>query len=191
VDSTTAKPNVEVGDLSKAKLNTGPTTAMAMASYNKACRTRRVLGDMVRNQMRWPRKDTSTRAINGSTAPKPLIITYVVFRITVKCCEQLITITMYTIKRMAKFDEWLASLRDGVTRIRLTRRLEKVQRGLLGDVAPVGEGVSEMREFFGPGWRMYYVERDGMLIVMLGGGDKSTQSDDIARAIALSRTITE
>ena len=48
-----------------------------------------------------------------------------------------------------------------------------------------------MREFFGPGWRMYFVERDGMLIVMIGGGDKSTQSEDIDRAIALSRTIME
>ena len=63
-------------------------------------------------------------------------------------CEQLITIMMYTIKRMPEFDEWLASLRDGMTHIRLTRRLEKVKRGLLGNVAPVGEGVSEMREFF-------------------------------------------
>ncbi|MFM1980267.1 type II toxin-antitoxin system RelE/ParE family toxin [Limnohabitans sp.] len=98
---------------------------------------------------------------------------------------------MYTVKRMPEFDEWLASLRDSMTRIRLARRLEKVQRGLLGDVAPVGEGVSEMREFFGPGWRMYFVERDGMLIVMIGGGDKSTQSKDIVRAIALSRTIME
>ena len=98
---------------------------------------------------------------------------------------------MYTIKLMPEFEEWLSNLKDGMTRIRLTRRLEKVQRGLLGDVAPVGEGVSEMREFFGPGWRMYYVERNGMLIVMLGGGDKSTQSEDIARAIALSRTLTE
>ena len=58
-------------------------------------------------------------------------------------------------------------------------------------LAHVGEGVSEMREFFGPGWRMYYTERNGMLIIMLGGGDKSTQSDDIARAIAMSRHITE
>jgi len=106
-------------------------------------------------------------------------------------CEQLITIPVYTIKRMPEFDEWLNSIRDGMTRIRLARRLDKAQRGLLGDVAPVGEGVCEMREFFGPGWRLYYIERDGMLIVMLGGGDKSTQSDDIARAIALSRTIAE
>lgn len=98
---------------------------------------------------------------------------------------------MYTIKRMPEFDQWLNSIRDGMTHIRLARRLDKAQRGLLGDVAPVGEGVCEMREFFGPGWRLYYIERDGMLIVMLGGGDKSTQSDDIARAIALSRTIAE
>jgi putative addiction module killer protein len=98
---------------------------------------------------------------------------------------------MYTIKRLPEFEAWLTGLNDGMTRIRLARRLEKAQRGLLGDVCPVGEGVSEMREFFGPGWRMYFVERDGMLIVMLGGGDKSTQSEDIARAIALSRTMTE
>ena len=96
---------------------------------------------------------------------------------------------MHTIKRMPEFDEWLASLRDGMTRIRLTRRLEKVQRGLLGDVAPVGEGVSEMREFFGPGWRMYYIQQGDVLIVMLGGGDKSTQQADIANAIALSKSL--
>ena len=75
---------------------------------------------------------------------------------------------MNTIKRMPEFDRWLAGIRDGMTRIRLVKRLDKVQRGLLGDVAPVGEGVMEMREFFGPGWRMYYVEQNGMLIVMLG-----------------------
>mgnify|MGYP000057600162 FL=1 len=98
---------------------------------------------------------------------------------------------MYTIKRTPEFEDWLINLKDGMTRIRLARRLEKAQRGLLGDIAHVGEGVSEMREFFGPGWRMYYVERNGMLIVMLGGGDKSTQTGDIHRAIAMSRTITE
>jgi putative addiction module killer protein len=103
----------------------------------------------------------------------------------------MITMTIYTIKQTPEFDEWLTSLKDGMTRIRLARRLDKAQRGLLGDVAAVGEGVFEMREFFGPGWRMYYVERNGMLIVMLGGGDKSTQTGDIHRAIAMSRTITE
>ncbi|MDD5480670.1 type II toxin-antitoxin system RelE/ParE family toxin [Rhodoferax sp.] len=54
-------------------------------------------------------------------------------------------------------------------------RLSKAQRGLLGDIAPVGEGVFEMREFLGPGWRMYFVQRGDVLLVMLGCGDKSTQ----------------
>ena len=78
-----------------------------------------------------------------------------------------------------------------MTRARLVRRLEKAERGLLGDVAPVGEGVSEMREHFGAGWRMYYIQHNEMLIVMLGGGSKATQSADIAKAIALSKTIEE
>lgn len=54
---------------------------------------------------------------------------------------------------------------------------------------PVGEGVSEMREFFGPGWRMYYVERGNVLIVMLGGGTKGTQSRDIKQAKELARAL--
>jgi putative addiction module killer protein len=98
---------------------------------------------------------------------------------------------MYKVKRTAEFDAWLASIRDGMTRIRLAKRLDKAQRGLLGDVEPVGEGVCEMREFFGPGWRMYYVERKGVIIVMLGGGDKSSQQADIVAAIALSQSIVE
>ena len=96
---------------------------------------------------------------------------------------------MYSIKRTPEFDDWMAGIKDSMTRIRLAKRLDKVQRGLLGDVAPVGDGVSEMREFFGPGWRMYYIERSGTIVVMLGGGDKSNQQADIAAAIALSKTI--
>ena len=103
----------------------------------------------------------------------------------------MITINVYTIKRTPEFDAWIGSLKDSMTRLRLARRLEKAQRGLLGDVVPVGEGVQEMREFFGPGWRMYFIEKDQALIVMLGGGHKTTQVDDIHRAMALSRTITE
>jgi putative addiction module killer protein len=98
---------------------------------------------------------------------------------------------MLSVKRLPEFDSWMSSLDDSMTRVRLARRLDKVQRGLLGDVASVGHGVSEMREFFGPGWRMYYTERDGNLIVMLGGGDKSSQQRDISRAIALAKTISE
>ena len=96
---------------------------------------------------------------------------------------------MYTIYQLPEFDVWLSGIKDGMTRRRLGRRLEKAQRGSLGDVKPVGEGVWEMREFFGPGWRMYFVQRGAVLIVMLGGGDKSTQAADIARAIALAGTL--
>lgn len=96
---------------------------------------------------------------------------------------------MYTIKRTPEFLAWLKSLKDPMTRQRLGRRLERAQQGNLGDVKSVGEGVFEMREFFGPGWRMYYIQRGTMLMVMLGGGDKSTQSADIARAIQLAATV--
>lgn len=85
---------------------------------------------------------------------------------------------MYEIKPLPQFADWLSQLKDPMTRARLVRRLEKAERGLLGDVAPVGEGVSEMREHFGAGWRMYYIQHNGMLIVMLGGGSKATQSAD-------------
>jgi len=96
---------------------------------------------------------------------------------------------VFTVKTTPQFVKWLAGLKDRMTQRRLARRLEKAQEGNLGDVKPVGEGVMEMREFFGPGWRMYYVERDGAIIVMLGGGDKSSQQRDIAAAIALAATL--
>ena len=98
---------------------------------------------------------------------------------------------MYTIKRTDAFAVWLAGIKDGLTKRRLARRLEKAQQGNLGDVRPIGDGVFEMREFFGPGWRMYYMQRDAVLIVMLGGGDKSTQDADIAAAKRLATTIEE
>ena len=98
---------------------------------------------------------------------------------------------MYTIKRTPDFDRWLRGVRDRHTRVRLLRRLEKAQRGLLGDVAPVGDGVYEMREFFGPGWRMYYVQKGTNLIVMLGGGDKTSQAADIVAAKALAILLEE
>lgn len=96
---------------------------------------------------------------------------------------------MYTVKRLEAFSEWLKGLKDGLTRQRLNKRLRKVQLGNLGDVGPVGEGVYEMREHFGPGWRMYYVQRGCTLIVMLGGGNKSTQQADINRAMGLAKLL--
>ena len=96
---------------------------------------------------------------------------------------------MYTVLQLPEFDRWLSGLKDGLTHRRLGRRLEKVARGLLGDVEPVGEGVFEMREDFGPGWRMYYVQQGSVLIVMLGGGNKSSQDADIKAAKRLAKTL--
>ncbi len=98
---------------------------------------------------------------------------------------------MYTIKYTPSFTAFLAGIKDGVSKMRLQTRLRKVSLGLLGDVESVGEGVFEMREHFGAGWRMYYVLRGNELIVMLGGGNKSSQARDIAAAIALSKQLEE
>ena len=95
----------------------------------------------------------------------------------------------YTVKRLDEFSDWLKGLKDGATRQRLIKRLRKAQLGNLGDVEPVGEGVYEMREHFGPGWRMYYVKMADVLIVMIGGGNKSTQQADIKRAMALAKSL--
>lgn len=96
---------------------------------------------------------------------------------------------MYTIKTLPEFDTWLNGLKDNMTRLRLARRLDKAQRGNLGDIKPVGQGVYEMREHFGAGWRMYYTKREKTLIVMLGGGEKSSQERDIAKAKEREATL--
>lgn len=96
---------------------------------------------------------------------------------------------MYRVKHTSQFDEWLSSLKDPKVKGRLVARLRKVQLGNLGDVKPVGEGVFEMREHFGPGWRIYYTQRGKEIIILLGGGQKSTQNTDIAKAIKLAGSI--
>ncbi len=96
---------------------------------------------------------------------------------------------MYTIKTTPEFDAWIGDLKDRRSRKRLHIRLRKAMCGNLGDVRPVGSGVFEMREHFGPGWRMYYIQRGSTLLLMLGGGDKSTQAADIAKAISIADTV--
>jgi putative addiction module killer protein len=96
---------------------------------------------------------------------------------------------MRTVKTTEQFDAWMDGLKDEATQARLMARLRRASHGLLGDVNPVGEGVSEMREHFGPGYRMYFIQRGKVLIVMLGGGDKSTQKKDIRDAIARNLEI--
>lgn len=96
---------------------------------------------------------------------------------------------MYSVIETEEFSDWLSGIKDRPTRMRLQLRLRKASLGNLGDVKSVGDGVFEMREFFGPGWRMYYLEQSGAVIFMLGGGDKSSQSKDIKRAIQLAKEL--
>ncbi len=98
---------------------------------------------------------------------------------------------MFKVVLTEPFERWLDGLRDAPTRRRLVLRLRKASLGQLGDVKPVTKGVYEMREFFGPGWRMYYAHRGDVLILMLGGGTKGTQARDIEKAIALAEKIEE
>ncbi|OHC94822.1 MAG: addiction module antitoxin RelB [Sphingomonadales bacterium RIFCSPLOWO2_12_FULL_63_15] len=96
---------------------------------------------------------------------------------------------MIEIRRTAFFDIWLNGMRDIAGKVRIIKRLERAQQGNLGDIAPVGEGVMEMRLFFGPGYRIYFVQRGDTLVILLCGGDKSSQPDDIDRAKAMAKEI--
>lgn len=98
---------------------------------------------------------------------------------------------MYQIRRSETFTNWLDRLRDGKARARVLSRLTRVESGILGDTKPVGEGVSEFRIDYGPGYRVYFTKKNRTIIVLLVGGDKSTQAQDIKRAIQLARELDE
>ncbi len=89
---------------------------------------------------------------------------------------------MYTVQQTQEFQDWLDDLKDIKAQLRIVARLRLAEAGNLGDWKPVGSEVSEMRIAFGPGYRLYFTKRQNILIVMLAGGDKSTQSKDIKRA---------
>jgi putative addiction module killer protein len=93
---------------------------------------------------------------------------------------------MVELIKSAAFDRWLSDLRDARAVARILARLDRLAVGNPGDVKPVGEGVSEMRIDYGPGYRVYFIQRGQLLVVLLCGGDKSTQDRDIARAKALA-----
>ena len=96
---------------------------------------------------------------------------------------------MIEVRQTARFKAWLSGLRDDRARARILKRLDRAGQGNLGDVAPVGGGVSEMRIFYGPGYRVYFIQRGKELIVLLCGGDKSTQSADIEEAKAMAKEL--
>ncbi len=88
----------------------------------------------------------------------------------------------YEIEKTEIFDKWLRKLKDRQAVVAITKRLGRAKLGNFGDVEPVGEGVSEMRIFTGPGYRLYYTIRESSIIFMLCGGDKSSQKKDIKKA---------
>ena len=94
---------------------------------------------------------------------------------------------MVEVRQTSEFKEWLLGLGDAKAKARITARIERAANGNLGDSKPVGEGVSEMRIDYGPGYRVYYRLRGNVLVILLCGGDKSTQRSDIRRAHELAR----
>ena len=93
---------------------------------------------------------------------------------------------MIEVRQTEEFVHWLASLRDDLAAKRIKQRIARVQIGLFGDVKPVGEGLSELRIDHGPGYRVYFARRGDILVILLCGGDKGSQTRDIARAKALA-----
>jgi putative addiction module killer protein len=96
---------------------------------------------------------------------------------------------MIEIRKTETFAKWLDGLRDLRGRARIQVRIERLAMGNPGDVKPVGEGVSEMRIDYGPGYRVYYTRRGQGLTILLAGGDKSTQAGDIKTALRLARNL--
>ncbi|WP_366144772.1 type II toxin-antitoxin system RelE/ParE family toxin [Acidithiobacillus sp.] len=93
---------------------------------------------------------------------------------------------MRTLLTTTTFDAWFSELRDGNAKARIAARLRRAELGNMGDCEPVGQGVSEMRIHYGPGYRVYFIQRGVELVILLAGGDKSTQSKDIKTALDLA-----
>ena len=93
------------------------------------------------------------------------------------------------IRQTELFANWFGGLRDRQARRRIQARIDRLQIGNPGDVGPVGAGVSELRIDYGPGYRVYFVQRGRTLIILLAGGDKGTQQKDIATALEMARRV--
>ncbi len=98
---------------------------------------------------------------------------------------------MIEIRKTDIFVKWLVSLKDRRAKARVLARIDRLEMGYFGDVRPVGEGVSELRIFYGPGYRVYFIQRQSVLVILLSGGDKQTQQMDIAKAKKIAKQLEE
>jgi putative addiction module killer protein len=96
---------------------------------------------------------------------------------------------MLEIRQTATYAQWFEHLRDRQAQARINARIRRLSLGNPGDVKPVGEGVSELRIDYGPGYRVYFLQRGDTLVVLLAGGAKRTQDRDIQTALALARNL--
>ena len=96
---------------------------------------------------------------------------------------------MIEIRQTEQYSKWFKSLRDYNARMRINIRIRRLSLGNPGDVKPVGEGISELRIDYGPGYRVYYLQRVNEFVLLLVGGDKSSQEKDIVRAKALAKNL--
>ena len=96
---------------------------------------------------------------------------------------------MIEIQTTPAFDAWFANLKDKRAIARIQARIDRAEDGNFGDCEPVGEGVSEMRIHYGPGYRVYFARRGRAWVILLAGGDKSGQNKDIKAALKLAREL--
>ena len=98
---------------------------------------------------------------------------------------------MIEIRQTDVYARWLEKLRDRQAKARIAIRIRRLSLGNPGDVRPVGGGVSELRIDYGPGYRVYFMKQGAALVILLAGGDKSTQADDIAKARNLAQILSK
>ena len=96
---------------------------------------------------------------------------------------------MVEIRQTAAFTKWIKGLADRRVRLAIAKRIDRLAYGHMGDVKPIGDGVTELRVHMGPGYRVYFTQRGDTIIVLLCGGDKGSQARDIARAKALATEL--
>ena len=96
---------------------------------------------------------------------------------------------MIEVHKTEIFTSWFDNLKDRRAKARIQARIDRLELGNFGDVAPVGDGVSELRIFYGPGYRVYFVQQGSIVVILLSGGDKSTQKTDIVKAKGLAKKL--